>query len=47
MEVIGSSISDRKAKKPRLVKEPFLQVVEYPTPNMTVDEGKPVDTEKF
>ena len=47
MEIIESSASDRKDKKPKLVKEPFLQVVEYPTPNMIVDEGKTTDTEKY
>ena len=46
MEMIESNASDRKAKNPKLVKETFLQVVEYPTPNMTVDEGKTIDTEK-
>ena len=46
MEIIEGNASDRKAKKPKLVKDPFLQVVEYPTPNMIVNEGKIVDTEK-
>jgi hypothetical protein len=46
MEITESNVVDKKAKKTRLVKEPFLQVVEYPTPNMTVDEGKTIDTKK-
>lgn len=46
MEMTKSSVVDKKAKNPRLVKEPFLQVVEYPTPILTVDEGKTIDTKK-
>ena len=44
MEIIENNASERKAKKPKLVKEPFLQVVEHLTPNMIVDEGKTIDT---
>ena len=44
MEITKGSVVDKKAKNPRLVKETFLQVVEYPTPNMIVDEGNIVDT---
>ena len=47
MEILESSHVDKKAKKPRLIKDAFLQVVKYPTPNMTVDEGNIVDTEKY
>ena len=47
MKITESNVVDKKDKNPRLVKEPFLQVVEYPTPNMIVDEGKTVDIEKY
>ena len=43
-QIIGAS--DRKAKRPKLVKDPFLQIVEYPTPTMELAKGKIVDTEK-
>jgi hypothetical protein len=45
--IIESIASDRKAKNPKLVKETFLQVVEYRTPNMIVAKGKTIDTEKY
>ena len=46
-EIIESIASDRKAKNPKLVKDPFLKVVEYPTPNMIVAKGKIVYTKKI
>lgn len=46
-EIIESNASDRKAKNPKLVKDPFLKVVEYPTPNMIVAKGKTVYIEKY
>lgn len=46
MKITKSNVVDKKSKKPRLVKEPFLYVMEYTTPNMIVDEGKIVDTKK-
>ena len=45
-EIIESNASDRKAKNPKLVKDPFLKVVEYPTPNIIVAKGKTIYTEK-
>lgn len=34
------------AKKPKIFKDSFLQVVDYPTPTMESKKGKEVDTEK-
>ena len=40
------STSNPTTKKLKIVKDPFLQVVEYPTPTMELEEGKEIDTEK-
>lgn len=34
------------SKKSRVVKDPFIQVVEYPTPTMEIEKGKVINTEK-
>ena len=34
------------SKKPRAIKDPFIQVVEYSTPIMETEKGKVIDTEK-
>ena len=34
------------SKKPKVVKEPFIQVVEYPTPTMETKKGKVINIEK-
>ena len=34
------------SKKPRVVKDPFIQVVEYPTPAMETEKGKIINKEK-
>lgn len=47
MDIIKSSVVDKKDKRPKLVKEHFLQVLQYPTTNMIVDEGKLVDMGKY
>ena len=42
--IVGAS--DKKVKRPKLVKDPFLQIVEFPTPIVELSKGKIVDTEK-
>lgn len=37
---------DKEHKQPKIVKDSFWQVVEYPTPTMELTKGKEVDTEK-
>ena len=42
-----NSIEDRKGKKSNLSTEPVLQIIEYPSSNITVTKGKFVEVEKF
>ena len=43
-QIVGAS--DREDKWPKLVKDPCLQIVQYPTPTMVLAKGNIVDTEK-
>ena len=45
-EALITSTSSPSSKKPKIVKDSFLQVVEYPTLNMESAKGKEVDSEK-
>ena len=40
------STSNPTAKKLKIVKDPFIQVVEYPTPTMELPKGNEIDTKK-
>ena len=41
-----TSTTSPSSKKLKLFKDPFLQIVDYPTPNMEIARGEEVDTEK-
>ena len=41
-----TSTSSPSAKNLKLFKDPFLQIVDYPTPTMETKRGEEVDTEK-
>ena len=43
---IITSTTSPSVKNPKLFKNAFLQVVEYPTPTMETTRGEEVDTEK-
>ena len=45
-DVVITGTTIPSAKKPNLLKDVFLQVVEYPTPTMETTRGEEVDTEK-
>ena len=45
-EALITSTSSPSSKKPKIFKDSFLQVVEYPTPTMELEKGKEVDTKK-
>ena len=45
-EILTISTVSPSSKKPKIVKDPFLQVVEYPTPTMELTKGKEIYTEK-
>ena len=44
--IVLTSTTSPLAKKLKLFKDPFLQIVDYPTPNMETSIGEEVDTEK-
>lgn len=46
-EMLITSTTSPSTMKPKIVKDSFLQVVEYPTPTMESTKGKEVDTEKY
>ena len=41
---LAISTSNPTAKKLKIVKDPFIQVVEYPTPTMELPKGNEIDT---
>ena len=41
-----TSPTSSSGKKLKLFKDPFLQIVDYPTPTMETSRGEEVDTEK-
>ena len=41
------STERKEAKNPKLAKEPILQIVEHPTPNIMVVKGKLVNTQSI
>ena len=45
-QILTINTSIPTSKKPKIVKDPFLQVVEYPTPTMELAKGKEIGTEK-
>ena len=45
-DVAMTGTTNSSVKKPKLFKDAFLQVVDYPTPTMESTKGKEVDTEQ-
>ena len=41
-----TNTSSPSAKKLKLFKDPFMQIVDYPTPTMEIEKGEEVDTKK-